>query len=73
MALWAAFLFSATMAVGFHWMARHPERKDVKRVRLLYWGTPSLQALGMYAVAIIFLLLLILRARGIDILGLWEG
>jgi len=72
MVLWIALLISLILAAMFHWMAAHRNQKDIRQLRAYYWGDPLLQAWALDFISLLLLLLIVLRARGIDIPALWD-
>lgn len=70
--LWGLFVAFLALAIGFDWVARHPDSDSASALRRYFWGPPGLHAVTLYLFALFALLLIILRACCVDIPELWD-
>jgi hypothetical protein len=70
--LWVLLILCAGLGGGFHWLALHPERPDVRDLRRYYVGSPSSHAVLLYLATVVIAVLLFLRAQGFDFATAWQ-
>ena len=72
MNLWIALVVVASLALAFPWIAWNQERPDIQRLRSLYSGDPSLHAIAFDILTLAVIVLICLRAVGMDVPALFE-
>lgn len=70
LALLAMLVVCGMVAALFHWLAMNDDRTDVRSVRAYYRGDPLLNAIILDGVFLVLVVVIVLRAQGIDVVAL---